>query len=321
MASQSSLASAAPQGIQSAFDVVEFVPARSLAKPNRGGDQRIPRPAQIQPGGHAPWAQLPAPHHISVTDIGNALANRTPGHWGPVLAVNPSPPELASQGWHNSGLPDDYSLADPSGVLVLVYDDDDGTDATSAGANDDDINNATSAGANDDDDINNATSAGADDNNGSTQAHVVLTRRARNLRVHAGEVSFPGGRREPDDDNLWATALREANEEISLRPDAELQLLGRLDSFTTPTSNSVACPFVVATTADVKLHANPAEVDAILRIELTDLLHPDAFRQEHWTMTNGETRTMTFFDLEGDTIWGATARTLRLLLELLTKRG
>ncbi len=148
---------------------------------------------------------------------------------------------------------------------------------------------------------------------------VVLTRRAWHLRHHAGEVSFPGGRREPDDADLWATALREAAEEIGLDPSSVWRI-GRLDSFVTVGSRSLVCPYVATVDAFPELVADPVEVEQVLYVPLSELTDPDAWREEIWSLDAafGGLRTMTFFELPGDTVWGATAAVLRRLLSVAT---
>ncbi len=148
------------------------------------------------------------------------------------------------------------------------------------------------------------------------EAHVVLTRRASSLRVHSGEVSFPGGRRDVDED-LVGTALREAREEIGLDPDA-VEIIGELDHLSTLTSGSFIVPFVgLLPVPPVDLAANPAEVAAVLHVPLAELLDPAVFREERWNLFGSE-RAMFFFELVGDTVWGATAAMLRQLLGLAT---
>lgn len=144
---------------------------------------------------------------------------------------------------------------------------------------------------------------------------VVLTRRAAHLRNHAGEVSFPGGRAEPGDADLWATALREAAEEVGLdistvRPE------GRLDRFITISSGSLVCPFVATVSGRPELVSDPAEVERVLHVRLAELVTEEAWREEVWQFgaEYGGERAMTFFELHGDTVWGATAAVLRRLL-------
>jgi len=144
---------------------------------------------------------------------------------------------------------------------------------------------------------------------------VVLTRRAGHLRNHRGEVSFPGGRQEDHDPDLIATALREAQEEIALDP-ATVTVVGRLDRLSTFVSQSEIHPFVGLLGAPpTDLVADPGEVDAILHVPLAALLDDETFREERWRFgPDGPERPLTFFEIPGDTIWGATARMLRQLL-------
>lgn len=150
---------------------------------------------------------------------------------------------------------------------------------------------------------------------GEVETHVVLTRRAHHLRIHSGEVSFPGGRQEPGED-LWQTALREAWEEVSLPPEVCRQL-GVLDHLRTVSSESFIVPFIGVMDERPELIADPNEVDAVLDVPLSQLLAPESFRSELWTIA-GQTRAIYFFDIPGDTIWGATAAMLRNFLSIVT---
>ncbi len=143
---------------------------------------------------------------------------------------------------------------------------------------------------------------------------VVLTRRAWHLRSHTGEVSFPGGRREAIDDDLWDTATREAYEEIDLHPDSVDQI-GELHHLATVSSRSFIVPYVGALEGRPELTRNDDEVDAILHVPLAELLDPGIYRQELWRW-DGMERPIHFFELVGDTVWGATGS---MLVDLLTR--
>ncbi|MEC9000889.1 MAG: CoA pyrophosphatase [Actinomycetota bacterium] len=145
-------------------------------------------------------------------------------------------------------------------------------------------------------------------------AHVVLTRRASHLASHTHEVSFPGGRRDPGDTDLWATAIREAAEEVDLDPSLP-RLVGCLDPVVTVGSRSLIHPFVAVLTSPPDLTANPDEVEAVLRVPVAELLRDDVYREEEWTR-HGDPWILTFFELVGDTVWGATSAMLRQLLVL-----
>jgi 8-oxo-dGTP pyrophosphatase MutT (NUDIX family) len=147
----------------------------------------------------------------------------------------------------------------------------------------------------------------------SEPPHVVLTRRRADLRRHAGEISFPGGRQDPGDADLSATALREAHEEIGLAPDG-VQLLGELPPVATFATNYLIHPFVGLIEPGQRWRISPREVDVVLELPLGDL-------QASRTRTEIERRGMTFetdaFVLDGNLIWGATFRILADLLERL----
>lgn len=144
---------------------------------------------------------------------------------------------------------------------------------------------------------------------------MVLTKRAASMRSHSGELSFPGGRRDDSDVDLRATALREAFEEIALDP-ADVEIIGELDRFVTGGSHSLVHPHVgLLPTFPDDLMANPAEVDEILRVSIAELIEPDAWREEHWVRPGG-TAVVTFFELHGHTLWGATAQMVRQLITI-----
>jgi 8-oxo-dGTP pyrophosphatase MutT (NUDIX family) len=147
-------------------------------------------------------------------------------------------------------------------------------------------------------------------------ANVILTRRHLQLRAHSGEVSFPGGRSEPGE-TLEQTARREAQEEIALRSPVEV--IGELDHLSTITSGSFIVPYVgVLPEPPVGLVANPGEVEAILTVRVSDLLDPDVYRSEIWNVPGRGEFSVVFFDLDDDTVWGATAAMLRQLLGFVT---
>ena len=148
------------------------------------------------------------------------------------------------------------------------------------------------------------------------ELHVILTRRSAMMKHHTHEVSFPGGNQEPEDQDLWATAIREAHEEIGLNPELP-RFVGTLDSFVTVGSNSLVTPFVGILDTVPALEANPIEVEEIIDVPLAELLNPDIYREEIWQWQDGKSRPVFFFELIGDTVWGATASMLRQFLLVL----
>lgn len=145
---------------------------------------------------------------------------------------------------------------------------------------------------------------------------VVLTRRGLTMRAHAGEVSFPGGRADPGDRDLVHTALREAEEEIGLDP-AAVTIIGELDHLATITSGSFIAPWVGALAEPPRVRPCSSEVDAVIEVALSELMAPGVFREERWAF-GSVSRPIMFFDLVGDTVWGATAAMLRQLLGFVT---
>jgi 8-oxo-dGTP pyrophosphatase MutT (NUDIX family) len=148
------------------------------------------------------------------------------------------------------------------------------------------------------------------------EPHLVLTKRRADLRRHAGEISFPGGRQDPEDPSLEDTALREAEEEIGL-PRAEVSVLGELRPTSTFVTNYVIHPFVGLIPAELTWRVSPVEVDAVLELPLLAL-------RESRTRTHIERRGIRFetdaYIVDEHLIWGATARILDNLLERLLIR-
>jgi 8-oxo-dGTP pyrophosphatase MutT (NUDIX family) len=156
----------------------------------------------------------------------------------------------------------------------------------------------------------------SDERGSDSAVSLVLIRRAAHLRANPGEIAFPGGRIEPGEAPL-AAALREAEEEVALRADA-VDVLGELSSVGRPRPSVPILPFVVAARGRPTLEANPDEVDCVLVVPLAELVAPGCYWQERWDRDEDPARTMHFFDLGEDVIWGATAQMLHaLFLRLL----
>ena len=150
------------------------------------------------------------------------------------------------------------------------------------------------------------------------EVYIVMTRRSPHMRKHRWEVSFPGGRHDDEDESLWHTALRETYEEIGLDQSTP-RLIGELDRFVTVSSVSLVSPLVaVLPGRPTELVASPDEVEAILHVPASELLLDDVFREEMWPIDEVY-RPITFFELDGDTVWGATAAMLRQLLAIATE--
>ncbi len=143
---------------------------------------------------------------------------------------------------------------------------------------------------------------------------VLLTQRTAHLRDHAGQVSFPGGRRERDDASPEATALREAREEIGLDP-VHVELIGRLPLFVTITGFLVT-PVVGLVRPPFELAPDDFEVAEVFEPPLTFLMDAGN-HQRHDIEYAGKTRHYWSMPWQGYHIWGATAAMLRSMQMLL----
>ncbi len=142
--------------------------------------------------------------------------------------------------------------------------------------------------------------------------HAVFTKRPADMRRHAGEISFPGGRMD-DDEDLRDTALREAEEEIGLARE-QVQVVGALPPTGTIVTNYAVYPFVGLTGSGNAFRPNPMEVDQVVELALPDLI--DGFERKRLIRRGVPIKTDTY-TVGGHLIWGATARILGTLLERL----
>jgi 8-oxo-dGTP pyrophosphatase MutT (NUDIX family) len=155
------------------------------------------------------------------------------------------------------------------------------------------------------------------------ESRIILTRRAGHLRRHRGEVALPGGRIEPDETPLDA-AIREADEEVGLDP-RDVTPVGWLRPLVTFASGSLIHPFVATLPARPQLVVQPSEVERAFDVSIRDLLADGTFREERWRRPTPRAGAdaegafaIFFFEVDGETIWGATARILTELCCLVT---
>jgi 8-oxo-dGTP pyrophosphatase MutT (NUDIX family) len=153
---------------------------------------------------------------------------------------------------------------------------------------------------------------------GPTGPEVLLTRRSWEMRNHRGEVSFPGGRIDPGE-TPTAAALREAHEEVGLEPD-QVEVRGELGHLNTFVSRSYIVPKVATVEQRFDLTGQTMEVDRVMWVPLHEFTRPDTYRAEVWGMGPVE-RTLHFFHLDDETVWGATARIIVDLLERVLVGG
>ncbi len=143
------------------------------------------------------------------------------------------------------------------------------------------------------------------------EPEVVLTLRASRLDAHAGEVAWPGGRMDDDDEDLIFTALRESEEEIGLPPSA-VEIVGELRPFISKFGLHVT-PYIGLITEPVDLVANPDELDAIFTVPINYLMD-DPRTETNVISRHGETHIVPVYHYDGFRIWGLTAMILREFL-------
>ena len=143
------------------------------------------------------------------------------------------------------------------------------------------------------------------------EAGIVFTERRHDLRRHAGEISFPGGRRDHPAEPLLTTALREAEEEIGLSP-AEVEVVGALPPIGTFVTSYKVHPFVGLIGSVREFEPNPTEVETVLALHLDRLR--EGFAMRRLIRRGVPIRTPTYL-VDEHLIWGATARILGELLK------
>ena len=146
--------------------------------------------------------------------------------------------------------------------------------------------------------------------------NLVFTQRPDHLRHHAGQISFPGGAREPDDGTAMFTAVRELQEELGV-PAAQVEILGALDELPTPSGFRVA-PFVGRLAEDTLLQPNPAEVAAVLELPVAGFFAKGLPRIEQRSVL-GRGVEVYYYDVNGYTVWGVTGHIVRGLFEELAR--
>ncbi len=150
------------------------------------------------------------------------------------------------------------------------------------------------------------------------QFHLLFIQRTDKVRDHKGQISFPGGSYEPGDSDLQATALREAEEEIGLNP-MDIEIIGQLDDMTTAGTRFVISPYVGLIPYPYQFHVDHFETEEILQIPLSEFLDDSKCEEGH-AVIDGETIPSYFYHCTGEkVVWGATARIVKQLAEIINR--
>lgn len=145
---------------------------------------------------------------------------------------------------------------------------------------------------------------------------LLFTKRTQHLNSHKGQVCFPGGKVSPEDPDLVATALREAEEEVGIRPH-DVELLGLLDDVATLTGFTIT-PVVGRLALPYAWRPNAGEIERLIEVPLPELMVPGAIALEERMTPGGQLLNIYSFWADGEWVWGATARITKRLVDLLT---
>lgn len=148
---------------------------------------------------------------------------------------------------------------------------------------------------------------------------VLLTKRTHRVDDHKGQISFPGGRVADEDRSYQETALRETWEEVGIRPE-DITLLGRMDDALTLSSNYLIHPFVGYVPYPYPYQLNPLEVKRLMYVPFKVFLPDSALAMVERVEYGGRTYESQTYRYDGEVIWGATARMMKDLIQILGEK-
>lgn len=147
--------------------------------------------------------------------------------------------------------------------------------------------------------------------------YTVLMLRNNYRGTHSGQVSFPGGKREKWDASLWDTALREAREEVNILPD-DVKKIGELTPVYIPPSRFLVSPFLAISNKAPKFIPERTEVKRIIETPVSVFLDPEVRKQKKLFVAGVKQELdVAYYDVDGETVWGATAMILSEISELI----
>ncbi len=148
--------------------------------------------------------------------------------------------------------------------------------------------------------------------------HILFTRRSDQVKHHKGQISFPGGAFDNEDEDLERTALREAFEEIGVK-EKDVQVLGALDDIVT-SSEFVVTPYVGIIPYPYSFQLSAVEIAELIIVPLASLLEPDSFAERE-IIDYDFKKVVESYQHDRHIIWGATARILKQFLAVIAAPG
>lgn len=146
---------------------------------------------------------------------------------------------------------------------------------------------------------------------GEGETRVIITKRPDHMPSHPGQLAFPGGRIDPQDPSPLAAALREADEEVGISP-GDVEVCGFLEPVRTNRIDVVVAPVVGRLPGPPQLVLQPEEVELSLEPPLEHFFDEDRWRSELWSGFE-----LWFIEVEGEVLWGASARIMRSMLDVI----
>lgn len=146
--------------------------------------------------------------------------------------------------------------------------------------------------------------------------HIAFMQRPQSGYAHGGQISFPGGRMEEEDDDIIQTALRETEEEFGV-PRHSVEVLGQLSQLFIPVSNSLVFPTVGMTQTRPDFIPNPTEVEEIIEVPLIRFFEEGVVKQKLIHTSSGFKVDAPYFDIDGRVLWGATSMMMSELVAVI----
>ncbi len=150
----------------------------------------------------------------------------------------------------------------------------------------------------------------------ANHAFFPLIKRPRYAGVHSGQIAFPGGKMEPEDESLVVTAIREASEEVGVSAD-EVNLIGSISDLFVPASNFLVSPILAYSEKKPDFVPEFREVERIIEAPLSLLLKLETRKQKILEVGGAMKLDAPYFDIENEVVWGATAMILGEFIQIL----